>query len=734
LPEKFGRYRIIRELGQGQMGTVYLANDVELDRSVALKVARLSNAGSAKMLKRMEIEAKAAAKVDHPLICKVYDAGEIDGIRFIALQYVEGEDLKKYLAQKGRRLEPPEAVRLIQLIAQALAAAHEKGVMHRDLKPENVMINKRQEPVIMDFGLARQTVASPNAGLTQGMIVGTAAYMSPEQATGRAEAIDHRSDIYAVGVMLFEMLTGEWPFSGGSIEVMGKKCVQEAPSPIDVNAIVHPQLAEVCRKMIARKKEDRYATFADVERALNAIDLNAPATATDPGFSFDAALDLDEFPPLPIAMPRRKKVAEPPKRKPAGSAKSRRPSGGVATPTSNHRTILAAAGIGSAVSVALVVLVVVVFRQMRLAQTHVATTSDAAQSSEATNQQTVRHEEKAPERAPRDELVSRAQASQPSETQSQASTSAKAPAAELPHQEAIAKSDRGKGDASTMEENPEQDSRTEPGALPATSARTVAAEPASSDATSADLDAVIASAALFVKARDGKQAITVLKKASREFKNEIRPDFYLGLLHSGVGVNDPKTAEVHFKKALDRSPEHIPTLNNLGLTQMKAHKFGAAASYFASAAKNEPRPIEVNQNLGRMVAQAVPLNIKKDELRKIVALHTSPGSFQPQKGWMYMPIDTSPKMLAEYKSFCIDGRLDDRSCSFCTGLGGVRCKGCGGRGTVLATGTDVRTVQTNNGPATVSTPTSAEVRCTVCNGTGKLDCPRCNDGHDPSLR
>ena len=134
------------------------------------------------------------------------------------------------------------------------------------------MLNKKNQPVIMDFGLARKTIASSDAGLTQGMIVGTAAYMSPEQATGKAEGIDHRSDIYAVGVILYEMLTGEWPFTGGAIEVMGKKVVQEPPSPLTLIPNLNPQLAAVCHKMIAKQKGDRYITCAEVVEALEDLD------------------------------------------------------------------------------------------------------------------------------------------------------------------------------------------------------------------------------------------------------------------------------------------------------------------------------------------------------------------------------------------------------------------------------------------------------------------------------
>ena len=286
------------------MGAVYLARDLQLERFVALKVARVSTGGSAKLMKRMETEAKAAATIDHPLICKVYEFGEIDGIRYIALQYIEGENLKSYLKRIGRIPEPAEAIQLVCQIAQALQSAHAQGVLHRDLKPENIMLNRQGEPVIMDFGLARRTTGTIDAGLTQGMIIGTAAYMSPEQAVGTAQGIDLRSDLYALGVILFEVLTGEWPFQGTAIEVMGRKYLQEPPSPLSLNSTLPPQLAAVCSKMIARNKDDRYGTCAEVIAALKALDLSASAvmaTAGElPGPSEDILADLSDLMPPPI--------------------------------------------------------------------------------------------------------------------------------------------------------------------------------------------------------------------------------------------------------------------------------------------------------------------------------------------------------------------------------------------------------------------------------------------------
>lgn len=257
------------------MGAVYLAHDTTLDRRVALKVAKASATGSAAILKRMQAEAKAAAKIDHPSICDVYDTDEIDGIRFIAMQYVPGEDLKRYLSRVGRRRPSTEAARIVLQLVRALEAAHLNGVVHRDLKPENVMLKPDGTPVVMDFGLARQTTLSPDAGLTQaGMVLGSAAYMSPEQARGSRSVneIDGRSDIYAIGVMFFEMLTGEWPFTGSSLEILGKKCVQEAPSPLALQPDVPAHLAAVCQKMIARSRDDRYASCTDVIAAFENAD------------------------------------------------------------------------------------------------------------------------------------------------------------------------------------------------------------------------------------------------------------------------------------------------------------------------------------------------------------------------------------------------------------------------------------------------------------------------------
>lgn len=318
LPMEFGRYRIEKLLGKGAMGAVYLGHDAQLGRSVALKVARVSSGGSSKLIKRMETEAKAAARIDHPQICKVFDFGEIDGIRFIAMQYIDGEDLKSYLKRTGRRREPAEAIWLTLQLARALGAAHEKGVIHRDLKPENVMLNRNGSPVIMDFGLARRTTGTTDASLTQGMIVGTAAYMSPEQAIGVASGIDHRSDLYALGVMLFEMLTGSWPFTGSAIEIMGKKCVQEPPSLASQYPEVPSQLAAICQKMIAKSRDDRYASCGELIAALETVDLNENAKIDLESADVTSLLDFPQAPPDAPGWFEQARYRPKPVRNPAG--------------------------------------------------------------------------------------------------------------------------------------------------------------------------------------------------------------------------------------------------------------------------------------------------------------------------------------------------------------------------------------------------------------------------------
>lgn len=267
LPEQFGRYRIIRKLGKGGMGTVYLAHDNELDRSVALKVTHLDQFRE-EIVQRFIQEAKAAAGLEHPLLCPVYDVGEIDGIRYITMPYLEGKTLQAHLAQK-QRLTPSEAVLLVQKLASALVEAHSKGIVHRDLKPANIMINRRDEPVIMDFGLARHLQQQETRITHQGSIIGTPAYMSPEQVEGQPEQQGPACDIYALGVILYELLTGKVPFEGSMASILSNIVTTEPKAPSEINTELDAELDRICLRAMAKKPEDRYQSMEVFANRLN---------------------------------------------------------------------------------------------------------------------------------------------------------------------------------------------------------------------------------------------------------------------------------------------------------------------------------------------------------------------------------------------------------------------------------------------------------------------------------
>jgi serine/threonine-protein kinase len=270
LPEQFGRYRIVRLLGEGGMGAVYLARDSQLDRDVALKVPQFSGADAARLLDRFRQEARAAATVHHPNICPVYDVGEIDGVHYLTMAFIHGKSLDKWVGT-GKPLAPRQAAALVRKIALAMHEAHKRGVIHRDLKPANVMIDRRGEPVVMDFGLARRTQTGDQRITQTGTVMGSPAYMAPEQVKGDVHAMGPSCDVYSLGVILYELLAQRLPFTGDNLAVLAQVLLDDPPPPSRSRPDLEPALEAICLKAMAKVPAARYASMAEMAADLQAI-------------------------------------------------------------------------------------------------------------------------------------------------------------------------------------------------------------------------------------------------------------------------------------------------------------------------------------------------------------------------------------------------------------------------------------------------------------------------------
>jgi len=276
---KLGRYETRSKIGEGGMGEVYLAQDAKLDRKVALKILPADLASHRDRMERFVREAKAAAALNHPNIAHIYEIGESDGINFIAMEFIDGVTLRELI--HAQQTDLPKLLRYLQHAAEGLAKAHASGIVHRDLKPDNIMVTREGHAKILDFGLAKlvepaqSSRASGGASelatailqqhSTPGAVLGTVGYMSPEQAQGKINEIDHRSDIFSFGCILYEAITRRKAFEGKDAIDSLNKIIREQPTPItNFNPDVPYDLQRIVRRCLAKDPEERYQTIKDV--------------------------------------------------------------------------------------------------------------------------------------------------------------------------------------------------------------------------------------------------------------------------------------------------------------------------------------------------------------------------------------------------------------------------------------------------------------------------------------
>jgi predicted Ser/Thr protein kinase len=279
-PKQFGRFQILDVLGEGGFGTVYRARDPQLDRDVALKIPRHGVLDSEEERERFLREGRTAATLTHPHICPVYEAGVLDGRHYIVMAYIEGKPLSKVIDGQ-RQIGERSAASTVRKLALALDEAHRKGVIHRDLKPANIMIDRRGQPVVMDFGLSRRHDPNESTLTRTGAVLGTPAYMAPEQALSQLEQVGPVTDVYALGIVLYEMLAGQRPFQGDAATVLGQVVHVQPKPPSALRAGLDPRLEAICLKAIAKNVADRFHSMREFAEALGEyLKTTEPATAT----------------------------------------------------------------------------------------------------------------------------------------------------------------------------------------------------------------------------------------------------------------------------------------------------------------------------------------------------------------------------------------------------------------------------------------------------------------------
>jgi len=291
--DRFPGYRIIRKLGEGAMAKVYLAQQLSLDRMVAIKVLPRHRTADPAFVDRFYAEGRAAAKLNHPNIVQAIDVGNTGDQHFFVMEYVEGHTVYDHLKQAGRYSEK-EAIRIAIEVSEALQHAHQLGFIHRDVKPKNIMINTKGTAKLADMGLARQVTDKEAAEAEAGRAFGTPYYISPEQIRGQLD-IGPRADIYCLGATFYHMVTGRPPFEGKNPSAVMHKHLKEEPTPPDhINPELSAGVSEIIEVMMAKNREERYANCADLLEDLRAVQRGEPPIHARRKFNIASLSALEE--------------------------------------------------------------------------------------------------------------------------------------------------------------------------------------------------------------------------------------------------------------------------------------------------------------------------------------------------------------------------------------------------------------------------------------------------------